>query len=42
MTLTNEQQEEVAKAIAGDNVDAEQAGQDWVEENQKEVQSWLE
>ena len=42
MTLTNEQQEEVAKAIAGDKVDPEQAGQDWVEDNQKEVASWLE
>ena len=42
MTLTNEQQEEVAKAIAGDKVDPEQAGQDWVQENEKEVASWLE
>jgi glycine betaine/proline transport system substrate-binding protein len=42
MTLTNDQQEQVAKAIAGDKVPPEKAGQDWVDDNQKEVQSWLE
>ena len=42
MTLTNEQQEQVAKAIAGDKVPPDKAGQDWVDDNQKEVQSWLE
>jgi glycine betaine/proline transport system substrate-binding protein len=42
MTLTNEQQEQVAKAIAGDKVPPEKAGEDWVKDNQKEVQSWLE
>jgi glycine betaine/proline transport system substrate-binding protein len=41
MTLTNEQQEAVAKAIAGDKVDPEKAGQDWVEENAETVDSWL-
>ena len=41
MTLTNEDQEAVAKAIAGDKEDPEQAGKDWVEENQDKVQEWL-
>jgi glycine betaine/proline transport system substrate-binding protein len=41
MKLTNEDQEEVAKAIAGDKVDPEKAGQDWVEQNQDKVQAWL-
>jgi glycine betaine/proline transport system substrate-binding protein len=41
MKLTNEDQEEVAKAIAGDKVDPEKAGQDWVEKNQDKVQAWL-
>jgi glycine betaine/proline transport system substrate-binding protein len=41
MTLTNEEQEEVAKAIAGDNVDPEQAGKDWVEQNRDKVETWL-
>ncbi len=31
MKLTNEDQEAVAKAIAGDKVDPEKAGQDWVD-----------
>ncbi len=39
--LTNEDQEQVAKAIAGDKVDPEKAGQDWVEENQDKVDAWL-
>ena len=38
---TNEDQEQVAKAIAGDKVDPEKAGQDWVEENQDKVDAWL-
>jgi glycine betaine/proline transport system substrate-binding protein len=39
--ITNEDQEKVAKAIAGDKVDPEKAGQDWVEENADTVNSWL-
>ena len=39
--LTNDDQEQVAKAIAGDKVDPEKAGQDWVEENQDKVDAWL-
>jgi glycine betaine/proline transport system substrate-binding protein len=42
MKITNEDQEQVAKAIAGDKEDPEQAGQDWVDENQDTVQTWLE
>jgi glycine betaine/proline transport system substrate-binding protein len=42
MKLTNEDQEAVAKAIAGDKVDPDQAGQDWVEENRDKVDAWLE
>ena len=41
MTLTNEDQDAVAKAIAGDKVDPEQAGQDWVEQNAAKVDAWL-
>jgi glycine betaine/proline transport system substrate-binding protein len=41
MTLTNDEQEEVAKAIAGDKVDPEQAGKDWVEQNRDKVETWL-
>jgi glycine betaine/proline transport system substrate-binding protein len=41
MKLTNEDQEAVAKAIAGDKVDPEKAGKDWVEQNQDKVQAWL-
>ena len=41
MKLTNEDQEAVAKAIAGDKVDPEQAGQDWVSENSDKVDAWL-
>jgi glycine betaine/proline transport system substrate-binding protein len=41
MKLTNDQQEQVAKAIAGDKVDPEKAGEDWVKENAKTVDSWL-
>jgi glycine betaine/proline transport system substrate-binding protein len=41
MELTNEDQEAVAKAIAGDNEDAEKAGQDWVADNRDKVDAWL-
>ncbi|MGH3994764.1 MAG: glycine betaine ABC transporter substrate-binding protein, partial [Pseudonocardiaceae bacterium] len=41
MKLTNEDQEAVAKAIAGDKVDPDQAGQDWVDENRDKVDTWL-
>ena len=41
LELTNEDQEEVAKAIAGDKVDPEKAGQDWVKENKDKVDAWL-
>jgi glycine betaine/proline transport system substrate-binding protein len=41
MELTNEDQEAVAKAIAGDKVDPEQAGQDWVDANRDKVDAWL-
>jgi glycine betaine/proline transport system substrate-binding protein len=41
MKLTNEDQEEVAKAIAGDKVDPEKAGQDWVADNADKVDAWL-
>ena len=41
MELTNDDQEAVAKAIAGDKVDPEKAGADWVEQNQDKVQQWL-
>jgi glycine betaine/proline transport system substrate-binding protein len=41
MKLTNEDQELVAKAIAGDKEDPEKAGQDWVAENPDKVEAWL-
>jgi glycine betaine/proline transport system substrate-binding protein len=41
MKLTNEDQEQVAKAIAGDKVDPEQAGADWVADNRDKVDAWL-
>jgi glycine betaine/proline transport system substrate-binding protein len=41
MELTNEDQEQVAKAIAGDKQDPEEAGADWVKENQDKVDAWL-
>jgi glycine betaine/proline transport system substrate-binding protein len=41
MKLTNEDQEAVAKAIAGDKEDPEKAGQDWVAENRDKVDAWL-
>jgi glycine betaine/proline transport system substrate-binding protein len=41
MKLTNEDQEQVAKAIAGDKEDPDEAGQAWVEENRDKVDTWL-
>jgi glycine betaine/proline transport system substrate-binding protein len=41
MTLTNEDQELVAKAIAGDKVDPEEAGKQWVTDNADKVAEWL-
>jgi glycine betaine/proline transport system substrate-binding protein len=42
MKLTNDDQELVAKQIAGDKVDPEKAGRDWVEANADKVDAWLE
>jgi glycine betaine/proline transport system substrate-binding protein len=41
MELTNDDQEAVAKAIAGDKEDPEDAAKAWIEENQDTVDSWL-
>jgi glycine betaine/proline transport system substrate-binding protein len=41
MELTNEDQELVAKQIAGEKVDPEQAGADWVADNPDKVDAWL-
>jgi len=41
MELTNEDQELVAKQIAGDKVDPEKAGADWVADNPDKVDAWL-
>ena len=41
MQLTNEDQDSVAKAIAGDKVDPDKAGQDWVDANRDTVDGWL-
>jgi len=41
MKLTNEDQELVAKAIAGDKEDPEKAGADWVAKNADKVDAWL-
>ena len=41
MKLTNEDQELVAKAIAGDKEDPEKAGADWVADNADKVDAWL-
>ena len=41
MKLTNEDQEAVAKAIAGDKKDPEDAAKEWVDANQDTVQGWL-
>ena len=40
MKLTNEDQELVAKQIAGDKVDPEKAGRDWVNANKAKVAAW--
>jgi glycine betaine/proline transport system substrate-binding protein len=42
MKLTNEDQELVAKRIAGDKVDPEKAGREWVRDNTDKVAPWLE
>jgi glycine betaine/proline transport system substrate-binding protein len=39
--LTNEDQELVAKWIAGDKMDPDAAGKKWVDENQAKVDTWL-
>jgi glycine betaine/proline transport system substrate-binding protein len=41
MKLTNEDQELVAKAIAGDKQDPDEAAADWVKDNQDKVDAWL-
>ena len=41
MKLTNDDQELVAKAIAGDKQDPEEAGADWVKDNRDKVDQWL-
>jgi glycine betaine/proline transport system substrate-binding protein len=41
MKLTNDDQELVAKAIAGDKVDPEDAGRKWVKDNPDKVKQWL-
>jgi glycine betaine/proline transport system substrate-binding protein len=41
MKLTNEDQEAVAKSIAGDKVDPAKAGADWVAANQRQGDAWL-
>src|SRR5215204_3625915 len=41
MKLTNEDQEQVAKAIAGDKEDPDDAGADWVKDNGDKVDQWL-
>lgn len=41
MKLTNEDQELVAKAIAGDKQDPDDAAADWVKDNQDKVDQWL-
>ena len=41
MELTNDDQEAVAKAIAGDKEDPEDAAKAWIEENQDTVDGWL-
>ena len=41
MKLTNDDQELVAKAIAGDKQDPDEAAADWVKDNQDKVDEWL-
>jgi glycine betaine/proline transport system substrate-binding protein len=42
MKLTNDDQELVAKQIAGDKMDPEKAGEEWVAANSDKVAAWLE
>jgi glycine betaine/proline transport system substrate-binding protein len=42
MKLTNDDQELVAQQIAGEKVDPDKAGQDWVAENADKVEAWME
>jgi glycine betaine/proline transport system substrate-binding protein len=42
MEITNDDQDAVAKQIAGDKVDPEKAGADWVAANRDKVDTWLE
>ena len=39
--LTNDDQEAVAAAIAGDKQDPEEAANEWIEQNQDKVNAWL-
>jgi glycine betaine/proline transport system substrate-binding protein len=39
--LTNDDQEKVAKAIAGDHQDPDQAAKDWIDQNKAKVDSWF-
>jgi glycine betaine/proline transport system substrate-binding protein len=41
MQLSNDDQELVAKQIAGDKVDPEKAGKDWVAKNADKVNAWM-
>jgi glycine betaine/proline transport system substrate-binding protein len=41
MELTNKDQDSVAKAIAGDKEDPDEAGQQWVEDNPDKVDAWV-
>ncbi len=41
MKLTNDDQELVAKRIAGDKIDPEKAGRDWVKANKDKVAAWV-
>jgi glycine betaine/proline transport system substrate-binding protein len=41
MKLTNKDQNTVAKAIAGDKQDPDEAARDWVKENRNKVEQWL-
>ena len=41
MKLTNKDQDSVAKAIAGDKVDPDEAGKKWVTDNPDKVDAWL-
>jgi glycine betaine/proline transport system substrate-binding protein len=41
MKLTNDDQELVAQQIAGEKVDPDKAGQDWVAKNADKVEAWM-